>query len=37
MFDNTEYQTIDGNHDGKINDKKLITIQKFLLFNLIFC
>ena len=28
MFDNIEYQTIDGNHDGKINDKKINKLLK---------
>ena len=32
MFDNTEYQTIDGNHDGKINDKKINNYTKILTF-----
>ena len=32
MFDNIEYQTIDGNHDGKINDKKINNYTKILTF-----
>ena len=32
MFDNTEYQTVDGDHDGKINDKKIDTYTKILTF-----